>query len=650
MKILKSTLVVFILFLISINLSNAQEVIMKKDFNEVIRKYIKNHPEERNKMKSIINDTISLPFFDDFSAGNSVYPDQTKWRDKCVFINDGMAIDPPTVGVATFDGINQYGFPYFLTSLEYTADTLTSQFINLDSTTFSTDTTVFLSFFYQSSGNGNAPDDGDSLVLQFKYYDDSLAAYNWATVWEANGQSLATPFQQVFVQINDTLLNYTDTFHLDKLTFFTNNFQFRFMNLASGYGDIDVWNLDYVYLDKNRSPHDTTILDIAFVNEPPSFLKNYQQMPWTHYCVDTIAEMVTQYPLTIRNNDILSHLVCYTTTVDSLGTIIYTYPFNTSSCFLIDTLSDKTDTSQIINGNPANFYFRPNNFDWAQFNIKHFLTETSGDINTNNDTLRYLQRFTDYYAYDDGTAEEGYGTWGYGAELAMQFKTTKADTLRGVYMFFNQMVNDVHLDLFALTIWSDIQVNNSGSTVLHSMIDQSPMYDTGMEAFHYYVLDTPQFIPKGTFYVGWIQDPSYEDLLNIGLDMNTNWDSTRLFYNSNGTWYPSELPGTVMIRPVFGASATITGIQKNDNSLANSVDIYPNPANNAIYLKWTSKDHIPDNDLITEIYDPAGRLILTQTGYRNEINISSVSEGFYFVKMSDKNSNSSFIRKLVISR
>lgn len=652
MKLLKSTLTIFFLFLLSINFSNAQEMIMKKDFNPVIRQYLKKHPEEKSRMKTIIHDTINLPFFDDFSSGTSVYPDPHKWQDKKVFINDGFAINPPSVGVATFDGIDSVGFPYGNTSIDYPADTLTSQYIDLSASSLLTDTTIYLSFFYQSAGNGNAPNDGDSIILQFRYYDTTTHTYDWVTVWEVNGESIITPFQQVFVHINDSIFNSFDTSHIypDSLTFFTKAFQFRFINLVSGYGDVDIWNLDYVYLNKNRSPKDTTMLDMAFVNEPTSFLKNFSAMPWTHYCVDTINEMAVQYPLTIRNNDILQHLVCYTTTVDSLGSVLYTYPQSISSCYIIDTLSDTTVYSQLVNGNPNNFYFRPNNYDWAQFNIKHFLTLTAGDINTTNDTLNYLQRFSDYYSYDDGTAELGYGTWGYGAELAMQFTTTKADTLRGVYMFFNPMVENVRLDLFALTIWNNIEINGSGSTTLYSQYNTAPMYDTGsLEAFHYYVLDTPQFIPKGTFYVGWVQDISYEALLNIGLDMNTNWDSTRLFYNTNGTWYPSTLPGTVMIRPVFGASATITGT-KPDNSLSNSVDIYPNPANNAIYLKWTSKDHIPSSDLITEIYDPTGRLILSQTGYQDEINISTISEGFYFVKMSDRNSSASFTRKLVISR
>src|SRR5665213_1024999 len=203
MKLFKSTLPILFLFLFSINFSFAQEIMMKKDYNTVIQTYLRNHPEERNRMKFNTHDTLSLPFFDDFSSGTSVYPDRNKWFDKNVFINDGFAINPPTVGVATFDGIDSVGFPYSNTNLEYGADTLTSKYINLTANSLPTDSTIYLSFFYQSAGNGNTPDDGDSLILQFKYYNDSLNYYDWVTVWEANGQSLISPFQQVFVHVND---------------------------------------------------------------------------------------------------------------------------------------------------------------------------------------------------------------------------------------------------------------------------------------------------------------------------------------------------------------------------------------------------------------------------------------------------------------
>ena len=54
----------------------------------------------------------------------------------------------PSIGVAVFDGINQYGIPYNESS-EYTglADTLSSNFINLES--FSSKDSIYLSFLWK---------------------------------------------------------------------------------------------------------------------------------------------------------------------------------------------------------------------------------------------------------------------------------------------------------------------------------------------------------------------------------------------------------------------------------------------------------------------------------------------------------------------
>ena len=94
-------------------------------------------------------DTIDLPFFDDFSKDN-IYPDAGLWLDSNVFINRDYPIAPPTLGVATFDGVSKSGCPYDTTltnsGASLPADTLTSKPINL----FLSDS-VYLTFFWQAS-------------------------------------------------------------------------------------------------------------------------------------------------------------------------------------------------------------------------------------------------------------------------------------------------------------------------------------------------------------------------------------------------------------------------------------------------------------------------------------------------------------------
>ena len=51
------------------------------------------------------------------------------------------------------------------------------------------------------------------------------------------------------------------------------------------------------------------------------------------------------------------------------------------------------------------------------------------------------------------------------------------------------------------------------------------------------------------FYVGWKQ--LSDTFLNAGLDINTP-HSGRQFYWINGIWNPSQVNGSLMIRPVVG--------------------------------------------------------------------------------------------------
>ena len=49
-----------------------------------------------------------MPILDDFSY-NSYFPDNLLWEDSAVFVNRSFPINPVTIGVATFDGLNADG-------------------------------------------------------------------------------------------------------------------------------------------------------------------------------------------------------------------------------------------------------------------------------------------------------------------------------------------------------------------------------------------------------------------------------------------------------------------------------------------------------------------------------------------------------------
>lgn len=95
-------------------------------------------------------DTLIPPFVDDFSYPSDI-PNPALWMDRYVWINDELPLFQNSIGVATFDGLNEFGFAYKENSIgsDTFADVLTSNYLNLQGLT-----DVYLSFQYQSAGRG----------------------------------------------------------------------------------------------------------------------------------------------------------------------------------------------------------------------------------------------------------------------------------------------------------------------------------------------------------------------------------------------------------------------------------------------------------------------------------------------------------------
>ena len=74
---------------------------------------------------------------------------------------------------------------------------------------------------------------------------------------------------------------------LDSNLYFQDGFKFRFSSFGTLNGSLDHWNLDYVYLNENRSQNDTLMQDWAFTNVPISVIDNYSSVPWKHYKLTT---------------------------------------------------------------------------------------------------------------------------------------------------------------------------------------------------------------------------------------------------------------------------------------------------------------------------------------------------------------------------
>ncbi len=574
--------------------------------NRKIQSYIKTQSAKVSGMST--TDTISLPFVDDFSRPG-VFPSSTQWVDNFAFINNDYSLNPITVGVATLDGINDQGNPYDNSAANTygIADKMTSKRMNLE---FPASDSVYFSFFYQPQGLGNAPEGSDSLILEFENSSGS-----WVRVWRRAGSTLQ-PFVQVMLPVIDSQFLY-------------NGFRFRFLNYSTLSGNVDHWHLDYIKLNRLRSINDTIIEDNAFVDAPPSPLKGYQAMPWSHYLTNPALFTKDTLVLRTRNNSDGSRLVSLRDTIyNQMGNIVWN---NSATFWPIDPSSYFND---VVRFNGFTFPTAPG--DSASFSLKHFLN-TTPDLNRSNDTLVREQKFYNYYAYDDGTAETSYGLNAINAKLAYRFDLAQADTLRAVQFFWNQINNSVSNRLFRLVVWSAISPSEN---IIYLKADQRPSYTDSINGFATYRIDPPLPV-SGTIYVGWIQNST--DLLNIGVDKNV-FSNSKMFYNTTGSWLNSiVVDGSWMIRPLLG-SVIPPLVSVSENNVSDlDIQFYPNPAKD--FIKWSVNTNETYSISLTDI---SGRRVLEFDSSSGLIDIREIPSGLYFINVQDKNGQKIKSEKIII--
>jgi len=566
------------------------------------------------KSKKFIPNTnksvLALGFFDDFSY-NSPVADPNFWQQSSIFINRTYPLNPPTIGVATFDGLDENGLARDFSQLNLSepSDTLLSQPINLSAVT-----SAYLMFYFQGKGIGDTPETQDSIILEF--LNDTLA---WEQIWFSTGQAMQE-FDKVIKII-------------DEQKFLHSAFQFRFRNYATLSGNFDHWHIDYVKLDKFDNPNDTAKLnDVSFVYGAHSFLKRYEQMPWTHFrdSVDFPEEMNDINAIVVRNNGPKQWVACKYSVYQNNDTIaIAHYPSignNVSyEVWDYDSLGYFNDFSD---SSVENSMFIPSStsvMDSVSFRIEYVLDPTLNEPKRNN-TLYYQQEFNSSFAYDDGVAESAYGINVSGAKLAYQFKLNQDDILRGIQMYFPQMLDSVNHIPFELTIWDD-----NGGVPGDTLYTQTvfPVHTTNGR-FKTYKIEKPFEISAGPFYVGWKQTTN--DPLNIGLDKN-KIANQYMFYDVGSGWSNSLYPGAWMIRPIVNEDEVILS---SVNKTRHKVLIFPNPAKEELTIISSTS-----NNLIS-IYNLQGILVkqLYVSDAESKINITDLAIGMYVIEIKNKGNRS----------
>ena len=573
--------------------------------------------------KSVEVNYNQIPFIDDFSSYQGL-PDQSKWQSINVIVNHNYQFNPPTVGVATLDVIDIYGKLYpNATTTSFEADTLLSQPIRLDSITLPTrqkltiGDSIYFSFYIQPAGSngqpwetiGSLPSYSDSIILDFFSPENG-----WEKVWAMGGIPLDSLFAQENAYYKYVMIPITEEKYLTK------EFSFRFRNIASlnnnpqlAYiGNCDQWNIDYVYIDKDRSIEDTVIRELAFVDPAPSMLKRYQSMPAYQYTEQDVSDSL-QIKIINLYSEALSSVYKYFIK-DEQGNNLHTYDggFENISPYITTlTYQDAISHSRPV----VNYNFPISESNWQTFSIIHTVKEGVGqDVLSSNDTISFIQKFENYFAYDDGSAENGIGVEPIaGSHLAVAFDLNKPDTLTAVDIYFNSALNQANLKQFYLCIWTSL--NGIPYQMLHKTERLTPVSDS-LNRFVRFELSEAIELEAGEFFIS-LQTKG-NDYLNIGFDRNTN-SSQYTYSKTSVNWEQSFLKGSVMLRPYFGYKALV--------GLNSDFSFYPNPTSSKIFFQGI-------DDAEKQIMDMNGRLLFST--YDNEIDLSQLSQGIYILRVENR--------------
>ena len=579
--------------------------------------------------------TISLPFFDDFANHDQFYPSCSRWIDKNAYVNQSMAYNPPTIGVVTLDGLNEKGYPYnkaINPNLSSPADTLTSQFIDLSSNSLSD--AIVLSFYYQQQGLADRPEEGDSLIVEFK---DTSS--RWIRVYEMQGvdsrlsANTLIDFEQVFIPVEDS-------------AFLHSSFQFRFRNLASICGNHDHWHLDYIYMAANRVDTSAVSPDVAF-SHPPNFFTRYTAIPWRHFdssmWKDTVLLGTRNYSLatgalnlkySVTDLDLSGVNPRPLLLVDSLPVI----PFYAPS----PTADDQNQRTAVADNYQA---FNPSTATVLEcsYLIQNPISFQTGGAYFKNDTAKRQVVLDNYFAYDDGTAELRIIAQNTGTQIAVEYETTVADTLRGIFFHLphHSNRNAEELDFINIKVWID---SLSETTEAYRKDIFRLKY---VDAFNgYYYVELTDFLGAKTpihlkarqkFYVGWQQASTNH--VPIGYDRSTDSrDKIWLDVGANSWANASlDLQGSIMIRPLLSLSSSYNLIVEVDEAIEDlakpSLRLYPNPSTCNLHVDLLNADYASNYKI--QITNLRGQVVLYQS-YAQHIEVQDWARGIYFLTVEDE--------------
>ncbi|MEY4539778.1 MAG: hypothetical protein RLZZ306_1535, partial [Bacteroidota bacterium] len=399
--------------------------------------------------------------------------------------------------------------------------------------------------------------------------------------------------------------------------------------------------------DRNPSTKEVTAIytrDYAARNSTTSLLKNYSTMPLNQFLMKPEKELADSVKTDVSN-------------LFNNGLILYPY-YSVKNLLNNQEIQRRDSTRLFVAGKSFQIFSKKNRLDFnllksdtTRAYLKIEVNVNSGDagIFKANDTISRYVDLHNYYAYDDGTAEQAaYLKKGFG-RLAVQFINNKPDAVTAIRINLQPTVTN----LTGKRLTFQILANDKGKIgrVLKTISDTINVikYSSSPNSFVEYKID-PVAVAD-TFYVGFIQFTDDEPLA-IGLDVNTPEFAQKHYYNINNEWLQvprADAPqvnstfipikGSLMIRPVMlGKTIPLKPLANEEEIQDKNLIISPNPSTGI--FRWNDES-LKD----VEIYDMSGKIIFRERVDNQEVNLQNKRTGIYILRLS--NEKNTFVRKIV---